>query len=343
MERKKYLDILRVFATIAVVICHVSAQNYYNIKINSNAFFVFSVANGINRWCVPIFLMISGTLFLGREIPVKVIYKKYVSRLAVAFCVWSCIYAIWGYINGAGIGQTMGQFFVGHYHLWYLYMIVGLYALIPIINAAISELAIEKYILLVSFWFGIFFPSVNYILELRIEVLHTWLDIILGNINMQLANCFVFYFVLGHYLHRIEISKTIRVLLYILTGLCMIIGICLTIDTSMKLEEVYMQFYDNNSLLVMLESIGVFVFFKSGSSYLLNSKTENLFYKLSKMTFGVYLVHPLAIDLAKLAGLNTLAYSPIVSICLVSVIVVIASFTLAWIFNQIPILKKICS
>lgn len=77
MERNYNLDILRIISTIAVVLLHISAQNYYNIDVVSDEFEIFAITNGMVRWCVPVFLMISGALFLGE----KCLYKKYIINI----------------------------------------------------------------------------------------------------------------------------------------------------------------------------------------------------------------------------------------------------------------------
>lgn len=66
-DRIMYLDYLRVFATFGVVILHVSAQNWYVADINSFEWLVFHFFDSVVRWGVPVFVMISGTLFLNKE------------------------------------------------------------------------------------------------------------------------------------------------------------------------------------------------------------------------------------------------------------------------------------
>lgn len=85
MERKIYCDYLRLVATFSVVVLHVSAWNWYSTDVNSLEWQSFNFYDSVVRWAVPIFVMISGSLFLSREIPVKKIYSKYILRMAVAF------------------------------------------------------------------------------------------------------------------------------------------------------------------------------------------------------------------------------------------------------------------
>ena len=86
-ERTAYFDYLRVFATFAVVILHLSGQNWNNTNVNGFEWRVFNGYDSLVRWAVPVFVMISGALFLDRNISPKKIYSKYVLRLFVSFCV----------------------------------------------------------------------------------------------------------------------------------------------------------------------------------------------------------------------------------------------------------------
>ena len=91
-ERFAYLDYLRILATFGVVLLHVSAWNWTSATIGGFEWKVLSFYNGLVRWCVPVFVMISGALFLGRKVDLKKLYINHVLKMWVAFAVWSTIY-----------------------------------------------------------------------------------------------------------------------------------------------------------------------------------------------------------------------------------------------------------
>lgn len=93
-ERTVYLDYLRVLATFAVMIIHISSVNWYSTDVNGYDWQVLNFYDSIVRWGVPIFVMISGSIFLNREIYMKRIYSKNILRLVVAFVVWSTFHNI---------------------------------------------------------------------------------------------------------------------------------------------------------------------------------------------------------------------------------------------------------
>ena len=61
-KRIYYLEVLRVIATFSVVLLHVAADKWYG-EIGTFSWKIFTVYIGLTRFCVPIFLMISGVLF----------------------------------------------------------------------------------------------------------------------------------------------------------------------------------------------------------------------------------------------------------------------------------------
>lgn len=83
-KRKIYCDYLRFFAILAVITLHVAAKNWCSTDVQSFEWGIFNLFDSIVRWGVPVFVIISGSLFLSREIDIKRIYSKYVLRLVVA-------------------------------------------------------------------------------------------------------------------------------------------------------------------------------------------------------------------------------------------------------------------
>ena len=87
-KRIVYLDYLRVLATLAVFLLHISSQNWKNTDVNTFQWQIFNFTDSISRWCVAVFVMISGALFLGRRHSIKKIYTKYIFRLVTAALFW---------------------------------------------------------------------------------------------------------------------------------------------------------------------------------------------------------------------------------------------------------------
>ena len=90
-DRTVYFDYLRVAATFAVMILHISAQNWYTTDVNGIEWKIFNFFNSMVRWAVPVFVMISGSLFLKKDVSIKKIYTKYILRMVISYITWNFI------------------------------------------------------------------------------------------------------------------------------------------------------------------------------------------------------------------------------------------------------------
>ena len=96
-NRLYYFDYLRVIAILGVLCIHVAAPYVtMYLKLPNIQWQASVVLNGLVRWCVPIFFMVSGALLLGRkEEPLTNFFKKRANRILIPFIIWSIGYYIW--------------------------------------------------------------------------------------------------------------------------------------------------------------------------------------------------------------------------------------------------------
>ena len=94
-ERIWSLDLLRILATFGIVVLHVSGLPAEYADVNELPWKIDISIRILFRWCVPVFFMISGALFLSgeREVSVARLYKKTILRIATCFLFWSAFYA----------------------------------------------------------------------------------------------------------------------------------------------------------------------------------------------------------------------------------------------------------
>ena len=95
--RKQFLDVLRVLATCAVVLMHVltGATDVTDASIVPEYRSLLLSVMDLVTWCVPIFLLMSGYLFLNpeRTLTYPVMIKKYCRRIALAILLFGVPYA----------------------------------------------------------------------------------------------------------------------------------------------------------------------------------------------------------------------------------------------------------
>lgn len=338
-RRVLYLDVLRLFATFSVIILHVAAQNWSHVALNTFEWKIFNFYDSLFTCCVALFVMISGALFLSKNVSVELMFKKYILRIAISFLFWSTIYAVF---TSGDINSKIACFIKGHYHMWYLFMIVGLYMCYPLLNSIVKS-GYSKYFLVLGFVFAFLLPDTLLAISdfgnnATVKIM-TVLESNINNMNMFMVLGYSFYFVLGYYLYQISFDKRWqRVIIY----LCGIVGVIMTVYLtyykSVKIGEPSQNYYSDFWISTMLEAVAIFV--------LVRSRYENKQYhgkiirKLSKYSFGAYLVHAFVIEGLNHYDINTLLFNPIVSVPGIAVIVCIISFGISGILNNIPLLNK---
>lgn len=147
-EKLVYINGLRAIATFAVVLLHVSA-NYWYGNIGSVGWVISTSYLSAVRCAVPIFVMISGALFLRKEytLNIKRLYTHNIFRLLVFLVFWHVVYQIYHiFVGGQGLNT---ESFVNvvktllrgetQVHLWFVYMIIGIYIICPVFKVFIEN------------------------------------------------------------------------------------------------------------------------------------------------------------------------------------------------------------
>ena len=315
----------------------------YNVK--SYGWSVCNFYDSFVRCSVPLFVMLSGTFFLdnSKPLPWQKLAKK-TFRLITAFVFWSACYALvntvrkYGFlINGHVIISFLGRFISGSYHMWFLFMIVGLYLVTPMLREIAKDRKLSWYF--VALWF-VFWSCTS--LVVKIPTYGKYFSSIFDNIGIHTVLGYSGYYVLGYLLSTMEMDKRLKPVLYVVGPLSLIVSV---IGTAMlsgykgKLTEVL---YSNSSPNVVLWSVAVFVFFKEEVSRIkLSDKCSRRVRYLSKLTFGMYLTHVFAIGfLNKVFHLNAGAFNPLFSVPIVSLLVFAISFVVAFVIDHIPGVRK---
>lgn len=330
-QKQYWIANLRVLATIAVVFIHTAGGALVNFgKIPATTWWYANVISGFGRFTVPVFVMISGALLLGKDIELFAFLKKRFLRVWLPFTVWVIIYI--GYHNifeqntigfkNAFLGYLSGG--KGQYgHLWFVYMILGLYLFTPIINHFILKATnVEiKYLLILSFVSTSVFLFLHQFLALKIR-----LDI--GNFGGYLC-----YFVAGYFLNKIHTSLN-RFWL----GLLFLVGYLITIFGTFWLSnnsgKYAGYFYDYFSFSTVAMSISIFLFFKKAFN---QSFLPKIMEPLDRASFGIYLAHLLIINiLSRKMAINWAWHPPFIGIVSHACLTILISFIIVWTLSRLP-------
>lgn len=342
-KRIEYFDFLRVFASFAVIMIHIVGQNWYSIKINSFAWQIFTAFDSISCWAVPIFLMISGALFLDPSRNLTGKLKKNILRIATSFVFWSALYASISYFTKeTTLSETIEAFFIGHFHLWYLYIIFGLYLAVPILRKVTESESVMKYFLILSLVFSSLIPQIADIIGVLSDAGQALVVDMLDQLDLTTVSMHAFYFVLGYYLCNTEIAPKWRTWIYLLGIAGALATFILTSAVSLLKQIPWEFFLKNDSANVICMSAAIFVYAKYHFSFRgMSEKAIALLQTLSKYSFGAYLVHMLVIDLLEnVFHLHTMSFHPLLSVPVIWLITFCASFAISGILNHTPVLKK---
>ena len=333
-----YFDLLRTVAIFFVIIIHCVAMQFTSLPVDSRSWLVANFFESISRWAVPIFIMISGALHLGKDRDLNTFFKKNVLKIVIILLSWNLIYGIVGLIYGSSLSAFVQNVIGGHYHLWFLYMLLALYLLTPFIKTIIKDPKHLKLFLLISFIFGIALPELADILTIlpsRLNNVGLGLTHALDSFGFGKIIGYSFYYVLGYYLHHKKLStRTIKY--FYLAG---IIGLLFTFFAtwcfSVMINSPTVIFLKDLTVNNVLMSVGLFILAKHHTP---KNIISNLLIRMSKYSLGIYVTHALALEtiLVFLPTMPLYLDIPVRAICCFFICLIL-SFCL----RKIPILKKI--
>lgn len=342
-NRILYLDALRTAAAFSVVILHTATFQIYNADVASAEWNVMNIFDSVFRWGVPVFVMISGALLLDpkREWDPRRFYKKNFVRVAAAFLFWSAGYAVLDYLQGIRLRTVAFNFITGHDHLWFVYMIAGLYLIIPLLRKLTESKRLTAYFLALWFLVSVLLPTFRLLVSWYGDLYARWVDIVADNIGLHLVIGYSGYFVLGHFLHTHEIKKTGRILLYVFGVLGVTATAVLARLISLKRGYMDTTFYDFFFIGVMAPSIALFVLMKQLAPVFEKKAFCRCLPTLSKCSFGIYLVHIFFIRIGfQFFGFGERFGPPALYIPIVAVIVFLLSLLSSYILNKIPFVNR---
>lgn len=331
-------DYLRTVAAFTVVVLHVAAPLFLQ-SFPTQEWSTANLYEAFVRWNVPVFIMISGALFLKKDkkLDLRKLYTKNILRIIVVLLFWSIVYAIPGILNGNNINYFIAAIIQGPVHFWFLKVLIGLYIAIPIYKLFATNQKTELYFLIIAFITGVLLPSCFSVIGMfNMQIKETLVNIYNG-FDIKVASTYSFYFVIGHYLVTYPIIKY-RKLLYLSGGISIVSFILLTYYCSYAVGKPIEIFMANSCLFTMLEAVAIYTFFTSCDFKV--DKSNILVDKLSRNSFGIYIIHILVIHFLNKYFLELVFNYPMLFIPLFSLLVFVVSFFIIEILHKIPFINK---
>lgn len=317
-----WLDVVRFIAMFTVVCCHCTdpfnfypgtAPNIGEIKLWG------AIYGSVLRPCVPLFVMITGALLLPVRGDASTFYKKRIPRVFYPFLIWSVLNNLFPWITGLlGLNpqiildffpyageEVMQQSFsvsleyilmipfnfsILAVHMWYIYLLIGLYLYLPVFSAWVEKASERAKLMFLLAW------GVTLLLPYYYQFVsnYLWGTCSWNSFGMLYAFAgFNGYLLLGHYLKNLEwsLKKTLAI------GIPMFaVGYAVTFLGFRHItalpeytDEMLELFFTYCSLNVVMMTIPVFMLAKK-----VKVNSERMKKALANLTvcgFGIYMIH----------------------------------------------------
>lgn len=336
--RRTELDLCRITGCLMVLIIHAGAEIYHNVPLESLEFALLNLISTSVRGGVPIFFMLTGALMLSREsLDIKKLLKNHVLFLVEIFLLWSLIYTL---IRSALAGDfgTVYDFVYsvisGHYHMWFIPTMVLCYFFIPPAHAAIHGYRLDvKYLLLMVFLLVLLPANMNLTPDT-------------APILFKITQHFDFFYlpymayvIWGWWLSTRQMPRCtlwLAPLVFLLT--------CLVTSAGNHWYSMYKETADGwlfsyFSLPNFIEASAVFCFFLALKDR--QFKHAGIITKLADCTLGVYLIHPMMINLLEKLGLEISPAAPVSGLFVMFAALAISCFALVYPVKHVLKMKNL--
>lgn len=313
-SRIEWLDSLRVLACFLVVMAHIVVPYFMRppLLLDDSSFLWSSFYASLVRFAVPLFFMVSGALILPVTQPTGMFLKRRFSRVLTPFLIWSVLYAAfpWSYevLTGNDFKvlfpysrvipdlPTMWNnillipfnFSVG-IHLWFIYVLLGLYLFVPIISPWVEKAGKRQFHYFLVLW-GV---------TLLMPYLQLHFPNLMGKCSWNDYPAFYYfsgylgYMLLGCYFRRFYDISIARTLAWAVP--CFVAGLWFTLHfyriSSVEGQAPNGTYISFASINVALMAGSVFAVFKVLPQDFIYRKAGGLIRDFSKLSFGVFLVH----------------------------------------------------
>lgn len=305
-ERNIGLDLLRVIACYMVIQIH-TGEFYYigeagKVLNTVDAHWV-GWYNSLCRICVPLFVMISG-FFLFPVNDTSTFFKKRFSRVAIPFIIWCMLYAFYQYFMGKADFHTAFlnilhipvNYGVEIGHLWFVYMLLGLYLFAPILSPWITSASRR----------GMEFYLVLWCIALTIPYIHQIYPEIWGEAYwnhtpmLYYFSGFMGYAVLATYIKRFHLAPAKwnypAGTLLIAAGYFITASGFLSRLATDKMTSTLELTWGFETINVVMMTAGVFLIVKNVRLKNASSGIVILFMDISAKSYGIYLAHIMVLN-----------------------------------------------
>ncbi len=322
-ERISQFSYIKTVACFAIVLLHCfnNARVYHMESLTDGQITTAFAACASLMWAVPCFLMVTGALLLDRErvIPPAQLFGKYIARMLIALVLFTAIFTVIRHDPSAGT-SIFSEFAEGLLfnhcmaYLWYLYMMLAIYLLMPLFKAIVNKATDRQLAILLAALLIVcsLLPLASYLGADAALYIPTW--IVYGA-----------YLLMGFLLYRHNMDWRIAAVVLVI---CTIALPLITFRlTGTDIDPANLTAY--NSPLVVMQSAAVFSLMLR-----IKRKAGSLIENIDRCSFGIYLIHMIFIRLTmKEMGFNPFDYG-VAGFIIAAIVYFAASFAVTYVLKK---------
>lgn len=328
-NRIVWLDAIRCVAMIMVIGVHCIDPFYISPTMRAIPEYTHwaAIYGSLLRPSVPLFVMMTGLLLLPvKKQPLGKFYKKRIYRVLFPFLIWSVLYSMFPWVTGVlGLPkEIIGDFFCytqgqesqslidslkdvamipfnfshKENHMWYIYLLIGLYLYMPFFSAWIENADRKTKRAFLLIWIiSLFIP---YLKEYVANCLFERSGYVFGTDTWNEFGLFYYfagfngYLLLGHYVKKgndWSLMKTfiLCILMFAVGYYITYTGFSTTASNPNATETEMELFFTFCSPNVLLMTLATFLLLQK--VVITNSTVIKVLANMTQCGFGIYMVH----------------------------------------------------
>lgn len=355
MKRVVFLDYIRILACLMVIVVHAS-ENFYGVLgvgsmagpqslLASEADRLWvSIYDGISRMAVPLFVMVSAYLLvpLAEGVTMRAFYKRRAERVLVPFVCFMVLYSVlpllWGATDAATAVMDLKRLPLNFptlaAHFWFMYPLIGLYLFMPIISPWLKTASRrEEQFVILLFLISTCMPYLNHFFG------EVWGQCFWNEYHLLWNfSGYIGYLVLAHYIRfhidwdskrRLVVGGALTLVAAIVTILTFYVQATPGVNHSTPVLELGWTFCTINCVAM---TVGTFLMLSAIRSV----KTPKWVADISKMSFGIYLIHIFWIGMWVTLFKDQMAMPSVAAIPAITIATFICSYLTTKLISFIP-------
>lgn len=311
------MDLIKLIAIFLVISNHCT-DNVTPLERSSDWYVVWGTFyNSFTRPAVPLFVMVTGALLLPIKLEISTFYRKRMLRILVPFLVWSLLYNLFPWITGLmgldpmiindffkwvepsqALGDAMHNVWMILFNfssfalqMWYVYLLVGLYLLMPFISTWLKHVSEKEFKYFIAFWIvTLFMPYLRQLIGPMWGVC-SWNEF---GTFYNFAG-FSGYLLLGYYFKKNPITWSTRKLMFVTIPM-FIVGYTITylgfksaVAVPNQTEAMVELFFTCCSINVFMMTIPVFLWCQRMT--IKSSRGQHFLITMSNAMLGIWMCH----------------------------------------------------